>query len=297
MNTNLCSCRRMTQPGILQGKILASNIPRPSILLFSDGYRVRKRRVRRKHARAWPTCSLETTNAANTKRCRVWSWPGKRDPRGKPLFTKNERERGVLLPRETPILASLIDARVNLSLRRLPSGYLRIEGRYFRLEGILERFRANIPRRGAIMRDRFPFGNRGLVFWGNLSRRYLGIDKIDEVCVCVCVWGNSSKWRGIIRPRVWTRMFTECWWWERIWMENKMYWELEFLCALFFWFILYDHVIYNDNFINKLFFIFNSLEISVIKQMSIFTVFKKNKFINSIRDGRADSKKCVIKIK
>lgn len=60
------------------------------------------------------------------------------------------------------------------------------------------------------MRDRFPFGNRGLDFWGNLSRRYLGIDKVDEVCVCVCVWGNSSKWGGIIRPRVWTRMFTEC---------------------------------------------------------------------------------------
>lgn len=62
------------------------------------------------------------------------------------------REREVyLLPRETPILASLIDAHVNLSLRRLyavlPSGYLRTEGRYFRLEGILERFRANIPRR------------------------------------------------------------------------------------------------------------------------------------------------------
>lgn len=66
LNTNLCSSRRMTQPGILQRKILASNIPRPSILLFGDGYRARKRRVRRKHARAWPTCSLETTNAANT---------------------------------------------------------------------------------------------------------------------------------------------------------------------------------------------------------------------------------------
>lgn len=37
------------------------------------------------------------------------------------------------------------------------------------------------------MRDRFPFGNRGLDFWGNLSRRYLGIDKVDEVYVCMCV--------------------------------------------------------------------------------------------------------------
>lgn len=46
------------------------------------------------------------------------------------------------------------------------------------------------------MRDRFPFGNRGLVFLGNLSRRYLGIDKVDEVCVYMCVWGNSSKWGG-----------------------------------------------------------------------------------------------------
>lgn len=26
-------------------------------------------------------------------------------------------------------------------------------------------------------------------------------------------------------------------------MEDKMYWELEFLCALFFWFILYDYLI------------------------------------------------------
>lgn len=59
-----------------EGKILASNIPRPSISLSGDGYRARKRLVRRKHARAWPTCSLGTTNAANTKRCRVWSWPG-----------------------------------------------------------------------------------------------------------------------------------------------------------------------------------------------------------------------------
>lgn len=36
------------------------------------------------------------------------------------------------------------------------------------------------------------------------------IDKVDEVCVCVCVCGNSSKWGGFIRPRIWTRMFTEC---------------------------------------------------------------------------------------
>lgn len=43
------------------------------------------------------------------------------------------------------------------------------------------------------MRDRFPFGNRGLDFWGNLSRRYLGIDKIDEVCVCVCVCGGILR--------------------------------------------------------------------------------------------------------
>lgn len=123
----------------------------------------------------WGRLTLQTRNAAGCG-------PGKakRDPRGKPLFTKNEREREVyLLPRETPILASLIDAHVNLSLRRLyavlPSGYLRTEGRYFRLEGILERFRANIPsRRGAIMRDRFPFWNRGLVFWGKLFEEIFG---------------------------------------------------------------------------------------------------------------------------